>query len=137
RITIAEVAALGWTTVALVIVSVSLTILAGILLARAMKLGSAFGTLTGGAVAICGASAALAIASILPKHRNAERDASFTVIGVTALSTLAMIVYPLLVSLLALNHHDAGAFLGATIHDVAQVVGAGYSVSAETGDTAT
>jgi uncharacterized integral membrane protein (TIGR00698 family) len=31
----------------------------------------------------------------------------------------------------------AGVFLGATIHDVAQVVGAGYAVSRETGDTAT
>src|SRR5205085_5342769 len=134
RITIAEVAALGWTTVALVIVSVSLTILAGILLARAMKLGSAFGTLTGGAVAICGASAALAIASILPRHKNAERDASFTVIGVTALSTLAMIVYPIVAGAFGFDHRAAGIFIGATVHDVAQVVGAGYGISQESGD---
>src|SRR5687767_11196647 len=32
---------------------------------------------------------------------------------------------------------EAGVFLGATIHDVAQVVGAGYSMSHETGDVAT
>jgi uncharacterized integral membrane protein (TIGR00698 family) len=137
RITIAQVAALGWTTIVLVIATVSLTIVGGILVARVFGLGSAFGTLTGGAVAICGASAALAIASILPKHPNAERDASFTVIGVTALSTLAMIVYPLLVATTGLDHRQAGVFLGATIHDVAQVVGAGYSVSPETGDAAT
>ncbi len=137
RITIAQVAALGWGTIALVVVTVTLTILCGILAARVLKLGSAFGTLTGGAVAICGASAALAIASILPKHKNAERDASFTVIGVTALSTIAMILYPILVAALGLDHREAGVFLGATIHDVAQVVGAGYSVSQETGDAAT
>jgi uncharacterized integral membrane protein (TIGR00698 family) len=106
-------------------------------MARVFKLGSAFGTLTGGAVAICGASAALAIASILPKHADAERDASFTVIGITALSTLAMILYPIIVGHLGLDHHAAGVFLGGTIHDVAQVVGAGYSLSQETGDTAT
>jgi hypothetical protein len=47
---------------------------------------------------------ALAIASILPKHKNAERDASFTVIGVTALSTLAMILYPLVVGGSGLDH---------------------------------
>jgi len=123
--------------VGLVVASVALTLLVGIALARAFKLGSAFGTLTGGAVAICGASAALAIASLLPKHRYAERDASFTVIGVTALSTVAMILYPIVVGALGLDRHDAGSFLGATIHDVAQVVGAGYSLSAETGDTAT
>jgi uncharacterized integral membrane protein (TIGR00698 family) len=137
RITFAQVEALGWGTIVLVVATVSLTILAGIAAARLLKLGNAFGTLTGGAVAICGASAALAIASILPRHDNAERDASFTVIGVTAMSTLAMIVYPVIVGVLHLDHHGAGVFLGGTIHDVAQVVGAGYSVSQETGDTAT
>jgi uncharacterized integral membrane protein (TIGR00698 family) len=137
RITISQVQALGWGTIVLVVASVALTIAVGVLVARAMKLGSAFGTLTGGAVAICGASAALAIASILPKHKNAERDASFTVIGVTAMSTLAMILYPIAVGALGWDHHSAGIFLGGTIHDVAQVVGAGYSVSVDTGDTAT
>ena len=137
RITIDQVTALGWSAIALVVVSVVLTVAIGIVIARSLKLGSAFGTLTGGAVAICGASAALAIASILPTHRHAERDASFTVIGVTALSTLAMILYPLVVGALGLDHRLAGIFLGATIHDVAQVVGAGYSVSNETGDAAT
>jgi uncharacterized integral membrane protein (TIGR00698 family) len=137
RITVAQVEALGWGTIGLVVATVALTILAGILAARLLKLGNAFGTLTGGAVAICGASAALAIASLLPKHRHSERDASFTVIGVTALSTLAMILYPMVVGALGLDHRDAGIFLGGTIHDVAQVVGAGYSASTETGDAAT
>jgi uncharacterized integral membrane protein (TIGR00698 family) len=137
RITVAQVEALGWSTIGLVVATVALTLVAGIAIARLLRLGSALGTLTGGAVAICGASAALAIASILPKHANAERDASFTVIGVTAMSTLAMILYPIVVGTLGLDHRAAGVFLGGTIHDVAQVVGAGYSVSQETGDTAT
>ena len=137
RITIAQVEALGWHTILLVVGTVALTIAAGIAAAKALRLGTALGTLTGGAVAICGASAALAIASILPKHKNAERDASFTVIGVTTLSTLAMIVYPIVVASLGLDHRGAGVFLGGTIHDVAQVVGAGYTLSQETGDTAT
>jgi uncharacterized integral membrane protein (TIGR00698 family) len=137
RITIAQVEALGWGTILLVVATVAITIVVGIAVAKALRLGSALGTLTGGAVAICGASAALAIASILPKHKHAERDASFTVIGVTALSTIAMILYPIIVASLGLDHRAAGVFLGGTIHDVAQVVGAGYSLSPETGDTAT
>ncbi len=137
RITLEQVSALGWGTVAVVSLAVVLTVLAGIAFARVAKLSSAFGTLSGGAVAICGASAALAIASILPKHPNSERDASFTVIGVTALSTLAMILYPIVVGLAGLDAHQAGVFLGGTIHDVAQVVGAGYSISKDAGDTAT
>jgi uncharacterized integral membrane protein (TIGR00698 family) len=137
RITLGQVAGLGWWTVVLVAVAVVATILMGIAAARLFSLHPRFGTLTGGAVAICGASAALAIASVLPRHANSERDTSFAVIGVTALSTIAMIVYPILVGALGLDARAAGIFLGGTIHDVAQVVGAGYSMSKETGDTAT
>jgi uncharacterized integral membrane protein (TIGR00698 family) len=56
---------------------------------------------------------------------------------VTTLSTIAMVTYPLLVKVLGLDHATAGVFLGGTIHDVAQVVGAGYGMSQATGDTAT
>ena len=48
-----------------------------------------------------------------------------------------MILYPLLSATLGFDSHTPGIFLGATIHDVAQVVGAGYSVSTTAGDTAT
>jgi uncharacterized integral membrane protein (TIGR00698 family) len=59
------------------------------------------------------------------------------VVGVTTLSTIAMVTYPLLVKVLGLDHATAGVFLGGTIHDVAQVVGAGYIISPETGDIST
>ena len=137
RITFGDIAALGLPTTLWVIASVVLTILFGAAAVRLTFSQRHFGVLTGGAVAICGASAALAIAAILPKHPHHERDTSFAVIGVTALSTIAMVVYPIIVSLLGLDAKDAGIFIGATIHDVAQVVGAGYSVSKEAGDTAT
>jgi len=60
-----------------------------------------------------------------------------TVIAVSTLPTLAMVAYPTIARWMALDPHKAGIFLGGTIHDVAQVVGAGYSMSQETGDTAT
>ena len=96
-----------------------------------------FGVLSGGAVAICGASAALAIASVLPRHEESERDTILTVVSITALSTLAMILYPIFATSVGLDHVRAGIFIGGTIHDVAQVVGAGYMISPETGDVAT
>ena len=43
----------------------------------------------------------------------------------------------LLAAAFGLDEVASGIFFGATIHDVAQVVGAGYSVSAASGDTAT
>jgi uncharacterized integral membrane protein (TIGR00698 family) len=137
RITLTQIAALGWQPVALVCVSVVITILLSMAAARAMGFNVLFGLLTGGATAICGASAALALAASLPAHPGKERATLFTVIGVSALSTLAMIGYPIVARALDLAPGPAGIFLGATIHDVAQVVGAGYGISRETGDTAT
>ena len=137
RITAAQIAALGWGPVVLVLVCVALTIVVSMAVARAIGFQTLFGLLSGGAVAICGASAALALAAALPAHPGKERATLFTVVSVSALSTLAMIVYPMIAQALGLDARAAGVFLGATIHDVAQVVGAGYSMSRETGDVAT
>src|SRR6188768_3084336 len=137
RITIAQVAALGWGPVALVMVCVVLTIGVSMLAARLLGFQSLFGLLSGGATAICGASAALALSAALPSHPLKERATLFTVVGVSVLSTVSMIVYPMIAHAIGLDSRAAGVFLGATIHDVAQVVGAGYSMSRETGDIAT
>ena len=137
RITLGQITQLGWQPVALVMSTVAITIVVSMLAARALGFNVLFGLLTGGATAICGASAALALSTALPAHPGKERATLFTVIVVSALSTAAMIVYPIVVRLLHLGDQPAGIFLGGTIHDVAQVIGAGYAVSRETGDTAT
>jgi uncharacterized integral membrane protein (TIGR00698 family) len=137
RITIAQVAALGWGPVGIVVLAVVLTITVSMIAAKLLGFQSIFGLLTGGATAICGASAALALSAALPAHPQKEKATLFTVIGISALSTLAMIVYPMIARALGLDARLAGIFLGGTIHDVAQVVGAGYSLSKEAGDVAT
>jgi uncharacterized integral membrane protein (TIGR00698 family) len=137
RITASQIAELGWQPLVIVVVSVVLTIGASMMLARLLGFQSLFGLLSGGATAICGASAALALAAALPNHPLKERATLFTVIGVSVLSTLTMIVYPMLAHAIGLDQRQAGVFLGATIHDVAQVVGAGYGMSQPTGDVAT
>lgn len=137
RVTLQQIESLGIGPLALVVLCVIITICAGWLMARLLGRSTAFGLLAGGAVAICGASAALAISSVLPGGQDNERDTLFTVIAVTTLSTVAMIAYPIIYGLLGLNDHQIGVLLGATIHDVAQVVGAGYVVSDEAGDVAT
>lgn len=137
RITFEEIASLGWEIAALLVSGIALTILFGVGGAKLLGRRTRFGALTGGSVAICGASAALAISAVLPKNEFSERNLIFTVIAVTAFSTIAMIVYPIVASALGLDERTTGIFLGGTIHDVAQVVGAGYSVSPDTGDVAT
>lgn len=130
-------AELGMLSVFWILIGVASTILFGFIGAAVLRLGWRFGVLTGGAVAICGASAAMAIAAVLPRDKESEANLIFTVIGVTLLSTVAMILYPIVTELLDMSSTEAGLFLGATIHDVAQVVGAGYTVSEEAGDVAT
>ncbi|MEP7295535.1 MAG: putative sulfate exporter family transporter [Burkholderiales bacterium] len=137
RITVAQIAALGWSTALIVVGCVLSTIVGGMWVARRLGLSTTQGLLSGGATAICGASAALAISAVLPRSREQERFTLLVVVAVTSLSTIAMLLYPLLVHALHLSPALAGLFLGGSIHDVAQVVGAGYLMGQETGDAAT
>lgn len=137
RIAFGDLSALGWKTALVLIVAIMSTIAIGIVMAKAFGLSKRFGVLSGGAVGICGASAAMAISAVLPDSPEKERDTILTIVGVTALSTVAMVLYPIIAGQLGLDSTSTSIFLGGTIHDVAQVVGAGYSVSEQTGDLAT
>lgn len=137
RITAEQIAALGWSTALVVIGAVVSTIAFALLVGRRLGLSKARRVLCGGAVAICGASAALAISAVLPKEKDSEQFTLMTVVTVTVLSTVAMILYPLVAQALGLPPHLAGLFIGGTIHDVAQVIGAGYTLGPATGDVAT
>src|ERR1700726_1009474 len=136
RITFAQVGDLGWSTAAMVLVTVPLTIGFGWALARSMKLDGRYGVLSGGAVGICGASAAMAIAVAWPR-KDSERDTVVVIACITTYSTIAMVLYPALISYLHLDPLQTGRFLGGSIHDVAQVVAAGYASSPQAGDSAT
>jgi uncharacterized integral membrane protein (TIGR00698 family) len=137
RISFDMIGMLGWPIVALVVLMVPATIAFGFAASSLLGFQYRFAFLSAGAVAICGASAALAIAAILPKDEKSDDRLVFTVVGVTILSTIAMILYPILSRLLGFDDVTAGIYLGATIHDVAQVVGAGFSISEQAGETAT
>ena len=137
RITAAQIAGLGWETALTVIAAIVSTMLCGLVIGKRLGMTRAQRVLSGGAVAICGASAALAISAVLPREKEGDRFTLMVVVTVTVMSTLAMIVYPLIARLLHLPPELAGLFLGGTIHDVAQVVGAGYMLNHETGDIAT
>lgn len=137
RISVDLLIQLGAETILLLVSGLFATILFGLLLSRLFRLDKRLSLLTAGAVAICGASAAMAIAAVLPRSRHSERNLLVTVLGVTVMSTIAMIAYPVLAHRLGLSDRATGIFFGGTIHDVAQVVGAGFSVSQTAGETAT
>lgn len=135
RITFGQVAALGWGTGLMVTLGVTSTIAIGLLLARWVSRPFEEGLISGCSVGICGASAALAVSSVLPQTQKNERFTLLAVVGVTLMSTMAMVLYPLCAKAIGLTPVQAGVFFGATIHDVAQVVAAGMMLS-DAGNTA-
>lgn len=136
RIALGDILALGVSSAALVVVAMAVTVVAGFVCARTMGMAPGFGALAGAGTAVCGASATLATATVVPPYPGREADIAFVVVAVNALSTLAMVVYPPLATALGFDAHATGILLGGTIHDVAQVVGAGYAVSEPVGNTA-
>ena len=137
RITLGQVSQLGISVGVMLVVAVALTIGTGLLMARWLKRPVEEGLLSGGSVGICGASAAMAISSVLPQTKENEQFTLLAVVGVTVLSTTAMVLYPFFMHLLDLSPIQSGIFLGGTIHDVAQVVAAGMMMGQEAGDAAT
>lgn len=115
----------------------ALSLIAGLVLARRFGLSAELGWLTAGAVAICGASAALAIAAVLPKSKTIENNAAACVASITVFGTAAMLLYPVLAEAAGLGPRAAGAFLGASLHEVVQAVGAGFALSEDAGAVAT
>jgi uncharacterized membrane protein YadS len=117
RVTFDQIASLGLVPIVMVIAAVLCTIAFGAWLSRVMGRPLVEGLLTGGAVAICGASAALALSSVLPRSERNGQFTLLTVVGVTLLSTAAMIVYPVVARLAQFDDGAAGIFIGGTIHD--------------------
>jgi uncharacterized integral membrane protein (TIGR00698 family) len=135
RIALGEIVALGLGTALLVVLAMAATIVSGFLFARAFGQSEYYGALAGAGTAVCGASATLATATVLPDYKGKEADVAFVVIAVNALSTIAMVLYPPLCAVLGFDVQATGVMLGGTIHDVAQVAGAGYAVSEPVGNT--
>lgn len=137
RIAISDVSDLGLAGVGALAGATVLTIGFGMFMARVLGLPSMLGLISGGATGICGISAAMAISATLPQTKENEHYTLLTAIGVATFSTAAMILYPLVVSAGGLSVGEAGMFLGGSIHDVAQVVGAAFMISPAVGDAAT
>ncbi len=137
QVTFAQIASLGLPAFLFIAALIALVLMTGTLTARLFGMDAAFGTLAGGAVGICGASAALALSSVLGERRTSQAQLTLVLVTVSAASAVAMSFYPALAHMLRLTDRQAGFLMGASIHDVAQALGAGYSYSQEAGQTAT
>lgn len=128
-ITLQEVMMIGWVGFAAAsMVVFSTLLLAYIVGVYVLGMDKQTTMLTGAGSAICGAAAILAFEPVIKAqgHQTASAVATVVVFG-----TLAMLVYPLVYQsgMLNLDAHGWGIYIGATIHEVAQVVGAASDIS--------
>lgn len=100
---------------------------------RLLKMDRETAMLIGSGSAICGAAAVLAAEPVIKAQAH---KVSVAVATVVVFGTLGMFVYPWMYPHLGLDAHAYGVYAGSTIHEVAQVVVAGRSVSDEAGAAA-
>lgn len=137
QVTLAQVLALGPWPFAALLAIMAATFAAGLAGAAISGQSRYAGILAGGATAICGASAALALYGIIGRDRLSQAQFALTLVGVSLASALAMSLYPVIAAELALSDAQAGFLIGAAIHDVAQAIGGGFTYSDAAGAEAT
>ena len=101
--------------------------------AKKAGLTDSLSTLIAGGFAICGATA---IAAISSTRKSEERDVSYAVAVVALCGTLSVFVIPVLAHLFSLSDATAGAWIGAAVHDVGQVIATASIMGPEALDSA-
>jgi len=134
RITFQDIAAVGWAGIIIDALMVVATFVIAVQLGtRVFRLDRQTSMLIGAGSALCGAAAVMATEPVV---RGQPHKVSVAVATVVVFGTLAMFAYPLLYPSLGLSEHAYGVFTGSTVHEVAQVVAAGRSVSEAAAATA-
>ncbi|HSF13808.1 MAG TPA: putative sulfate exporter family transporter [Erythrobacter sp.] len=137
QVTAAQVVGMGAVPFAGLALVMAAALVAALLAARLTRQSPAVGLLAGGATAICGASAALALYGVIGRERLEQAQFTLTLVVLAAASAIALVTYPPLTQMLGFNEAQAGFLVGASIHDVAQAIGAGFAVSDAAGAQAT
>lgn len=137
QVTAMQIGSLGAVAFVGLVFIMALVVGAGLFGARIGGQSNFTGWLAGGATAICGASAALAIYALIGRERLNQSQFTLTLVGVSLASAVAMSFYPIIAEQLAFTDRQAGFLMGAAVHDVAQSLGGGYSFSQGAGEVAT
>ncbi len=123
RLSIFEVLKIGALSTGIVIACIASGIFLTLFVTKKLALPERLGTLIGVGTGICGASAIVATG---PAIEAKEEEVAYAVGTITIFGIVAMFLYPYLSHLvLSLSHVESGIFMGTSIHETAQVAGAG------------
>jgi len=134
RLDFREILKLGGVGVAMSCLEVVLALILMIFLTRWLKLSGKLGTLLGIGTAICGGTAIVAAAPVIEAE---EAEVVFGVATVTLLGLIGMFLLPVLGHWLAMSDKAFGIWAGLAIHQLPQVVAAGFAFSQVAGEQAT
>ncbi|WLR51366.1 YeiH family protein [Bacillus tianshenii] len=134
KLSIMQVFEVGLKGILLVTILVTAAFLFTIRVGKWLGLNVESSILIGTGCSICGASA---IAGIAPVIKAEERDVTFSVAAITVFGTISMILYPVIFRLFQWPELMYGVWTGASVHEVAQVVAAGFAIGDEAGKFAT
>lgn len=116
-----EVIQTGKTGFAITVVSVVVTVLAGIIVGKLLKIEKNTTLLISSGTAICGGSAIAAIAPVLDGKSN---QISFSLAVIFVLNAVALFIFPAIGHLLNMDQTHFGYWAAIAIHDTSSVVGA-------------
>ena len=135
RLTFQDVTAVGVPAICVDAIVVTVTILGGMLIGRMLKMDRELTLLTSVGSGICGAAAVLGAESAI---RTQPYKTAVAVSTVVIFGTIVMFVYPVLYrnGVFDLSPEEMGIFTGATVHEVAHVVGAGNAMGKAVSDPA-
>ncbi|RNJ47072.1 hypothetical protein B5V01_33210 [Mesorhizobium erdmanii] len=134
QLTLGQVVSIGAGGVGIVAATLGATFVFTITLGRLIGVDRKLAQLIAAGTSICGASAIVAT-NIVTDAR--DEDVTYAVASITLFGTVAMLGFPLLAPALGLDQHAFGLWAGASIHEVAQVIGAGFQNGTQSGEIAT
>lgn len=133
RLLLQDLASIGLAGALVVTASVVAGLMASYGICRGLGLNTRLSMMMATGHAICGASAIAAAEGIL---RGGQRDTACAIGVVSLLGTVTMFLFPALDRVVELPAGVYGAWAGTSIHNVAQVVAAGFAAGAEEGTMA-
>lgn len=118
---LAEVWHVGKHSILYTFAGITLTLAAGTLLGRALRMRGTTSTLVSFGTAICGGSA---IAAMAPVVRAENEDVAVSMATIFTLNAVALFLFPVIGHLLRMSQNAFGIWAGIAIHDTSSVVGA-------------
>lgn len=133
QLTFGQLAGIGVTGLVFAATALAMTFFFTVWMGRVLGIDRKLTLLLAAGTSVCGASA---IAGANAVAKADDEDVSYAVACITLFGTIAMFLFPFLQALLGLEPHDYGLWIGLSVHEVAQVVGAGFQGGEVAGQTA-